>query len=125
STSRKQVLVVEDDPEIRKLLAKFLERLGLVAIEAATGKAALVTLEKLTPELVCLDLMLPELSGYQICERIRATPHLAKVPVLVISARSTPPDRALAEELGADAYLVKPLRWNTFSTTVMSLIGEA
>lgn len=115
-------LVVEDDPEIRKLLRKFLEKLGLEVREAGTGKAALAELALLPPELLCLDLMLPETSGYEICEHIRKTPALREIKVLVVSARSMPPDRAQAEEVGADAYLIKPIRWKTFSATVLSLL---
>ncbi len=115
-------LVVEDDPEIRKLLRKYLEKLGFEVVEAGTGKAAMAALEQWRPTLLCLDLMLPESSGYQICETIRATAHLADLPVLVVSARSMPPDRALAEEVGATAYLMKPIRWKTFSETVLSLV---
>src|SRR4051812_29340381 len=121
---RSQVLVVEDEPETRKLLRKYLEKLGLDVMEAATGKSALALLETHVPALVCLDLMLPEISGYDVCERIRATPRLQSIPVLVISARAQPPDRALAEELGATAYLIKPIRWATFSETVLALVGN-
>ena len=119
---RKLVLVVEDDPEIRKLLRKYLEKLEFELAEAATGKAAMEQLERQRPALVCLDLMLPESSGYAICERIRANPDLKDLPVLVVSARSMPPDRALAEEVGATAYLIKPIRWKTFAATVQALI---
>lgn len=119
---RRRVLVVEDDPDIRKLIRKYLEKLDLDVDEAATGKAALDLLRRNRHSLVCLDLMLPESSGYQICEHIRATPHLAATRVLVISARSMPPDRALAEEAGADAYLMKPIRWASFSSVVSSLL---
>ena len=122
--ARRRVLVVEDDPDIRKLIRRYLEKLDLDVDEAATGKAALWRLERERPALVCLDLMLPESSGYEICERIRAMPHLAKVRVLVISARSMPPDRALAEEVGADAYLMKPIRWGSFSSLVSSLLED-
>lgn len=121
---RSLVLVVEDEPETRKLLRKYLEKLGLDVLETASGKAALAVLETQLPALVCLDLMLPEISGYDVCERIRATPRLQGMPVLVVSARSQPPDRALAEELGATAYLIKPIRWNTFSETVLRLLGK-
>jgi DNA-binding response OmpR family regulator len=114
--------VVEDDPDIRKLIRRYLEKLDLDVDEAATGKAALSHLQRHKPALVCLDLMLPESSGYEICEQIRAAPSLAGVPVLVISARAMPPDRALAEEVGADAYLVKPIRASSFFTTVASLL---
>ena len=124
SLSVKSVLVVEDDPEIRKLLRKFLEKLGMEVREASTGKAAILALEEKTPNLVCLDLMLPEVSGYAICERIRATSATRHLPVLIISARSTPHDRALAEDVGATAYLMKPIRWTSFSKTVKELLEE-
>jgi two-component system chemotaxis response regulator CheY len=115
-------LVVEDDPEIRKLLRKYLEKLGFTVDEAATGKSAMALLESIAvPRLVCLDLMLPDSSGYQICERIRSLPRYEDVPVLIISARSMPPDRALAEECGATAYLIKPIRWASFSEMVLGL----
>ena len=120
---RRRVLVVEDDPEIRKLLRKYLDKLSFEVTEAATGKAALALLgDSAQFELVCLDLMLPESSGYAICEYIRSTPKLRDTPVLVISARSMPPDRALAEEAGANAYLIKPIRWNSFAATVQELV---
>ncbi len=122
--AKPHVLVVEDDPEIRKLLRRFLDKLGMDVSEAGTGKAALALLDG--PEefaLVCLDLMLPESSGYAICEHIRRTPKLRELPVLVISARSMPPDRALAEEVGANAYLIKPIRWVSFAATVHQLLG--
>ncbi len=115
-------LVVEDDPEIRKLIRKYLEKLGFVVREAGTGKAALVELAAMTPALVCLDLMLPEMSGYDICRHIRRAPALSHVRVLMISARSMPPDRAQAEEVGADGYLIKPIRWKAFSATVLALL---
>ncbi|HEX4385563.1 MAG TPA: response regulator [Myxococcales bacterium] len=119
-------LVVEDDPEIRKLLRKYLEKLGFSVEEAATGKSALAMLETVeVPNIVCLDLMLPDSSGYTICERIRALPRLSEVPVLIISARSMPPDRALAEEVGATAYLIKPIRWASFSEVVLGLTGKS
>jgi len=120
--ARGPVLVIEDDPAIRKLLRKYLEQLDLVVLEAGNAKAALVLLEGEKPSLVCLDLVLPEASGLDICERIRATPGLAATPVVVISARSMPPDRARAEEVGANAYLVKPVRRQTFERVVKELL---
>lgn len=120
---QKLVLVVEDDPEIRRLLRKYLEKLGFEVREAGTGKAALAILPEIEPALVCLDLMLPESSGYELCERIRAMDKYQDVPVLIISARSTPSDRAAAEEVGATAYLIKPIRWESFASTVRLLVG--
>jgi two-component system chemotaxis response regulator CheY len=119
-------LVVEDDPEIRKLLRKYLEKLGFAVDEAGTGKAALALLETVRlPAIVCLDLMLPDSSGYVVCERIRLIERFADVPVLILSARSMPADRAQAEEVGATAYLIKPIRWASFSEMVLQLTQSA
>ncbi|HUJ25939.1 MAG TPA: response regulator [Myxococcales bacterium] len=120
---RKTALVVDDDPDIRRLLRVYLENLAFSVQEAGTGKAAMQLLRARAPSLVCLDLVLPEMSGYEICEAIRSNAATRDVPVLVLSARSTPDDRALAEELGASAYLVKPLQRSTFLSTVKLLMG--
>ncbi len=122
---RKSAIVVEDDPAIRKLLRKYLEKLDFDVREAGNGRAALSLLkEEQIPSLVCLDVMLPELSGYEILEYIRATPRLKEVPILIVSARALPTDRALAEDLGANAYLVKPIRWTTFASSVKELFKK-
>jgi two-component system chemotaxis response regulator CheY len=118
----RRALVVEDDPEVRKLVRKSLERLDFGVTEARTGKEAMDLLAKSELDLVCLDLMLPEQSGYEICEHIRRTVGLRHVPVLVISARALPEDRAHAEEVGADAYLIKPFSFADFTTKVTTLM---
>ena len=115
-------LVVEDDPEVRKLVRKYLEKLELTVVEVANGRAAVAVLADLRPDLVCLDLMLPEFSGYQVCKFIRETAALRNVPVLVISARSLPEDRAHAEELGASAYLIKPFSRTECTRHVAALL---
>jgi len=115
-------LVVDDDPDIRRLIRRYLEKMFFTVEEAATGKAVLAALEGHKPALVCLDLMLPDCSGYEICERIRSTPRLCDLPVLIVSGRSMPSDRAFAEEVGADGYLVKPIRWDSFSAAVNEVV---
>src|SRR3954466_8426787 len=117
----RHVLVVEDEPEIRTLIRKYLEKLGFSVREAGTGKAALVLLEQMDPILVCLDLNLPEASGREIYEHMRRTERLKGVPLLIITASSMPADRAWAESAGA--YLLKPIRWVSFAATVRSLVS--
>jgi CheY-like chemotaxis protein len=105
------VLVVEDLELSRKLLTGQLQSLGFTHIvEATSGAAALECLAELrpVPVLVCLDLTLPDISGYDVCEMIRATPVLQGIPVLMVSARTQTMDRAQAEEVGASGYLMKP-----------------
>lgn len=101
-------LVVDDDPDIRKIISVWLKQLGFQVEHAADGRSAMSSLEKSPPALLCLDLMLPESSGYDVCEFIQRTESLKGVRVLMISARSLPEDRAIAEELGCRAYLPKP-----------------
>ncbi|PTL75776.1 PleD family two-component system response regulator [Vitiosangium sp. GDMCC 1.1324] len=103
------VLVVEDSPMFRKMLSDMLQVLGFTRIlEAFSGQTAMELLEEQRPDLVCLDLTLPDISGYEVCEYIRATPALKEIPVLMISARTQTMDRAQAEEAGASGYLIKP-----------------
>ncbi|HEX5750931.1 MAG TPA: response regulator [Archangium sp.] len=103
------VLVVEDSPMFRRMLSDMLQSLGYTRVlEAFSGQAAKELLAEQTPDLVCLDLTLPDISGYEVCEHIRATPGLQDVPVLMISARTQTMDRAQAEEAGASGYLIKP-----------------
>ena len=107
-TKGQTVLVVDDDPEIRKLIAATLERMGFAVSEAADGRTAIKRLDAARPSLVCIDLMLPESSGYVVCEHVNQTPKLTGLPVLMVSARNMPEDRAQAEELGVRVFLPKP-----------------
>jgi DNA-binding response OmpR family regulator len=103
------VLVVEDSPMFRRMLGDMLQELGFTnVLEAFGGRAAMELLADARPDLVCLDLTLPDISGFEVCEHIRATPGLQDVPVLMISARTQTMDRAQAEEAGASGYLIKP-----------------
>jgi two-component system chemotaxis response regulator CheY len=105
---KQSVLVVDDDPEIRELLSGALERMGFAVTSAADGKTAMKRLEEARPTLLCIDQMLPESSGYDVCEHVNKTPTLNGLPILMVSARTMPEDRAHAEELGVRVYLAKP-----------------
>jgi CheY-like chemotaxis protein len=96
----------------RRLLSDMLQTLGYTRVEeASSGQAALDRLanpQEKKPALVCLDLTLPDISGFEVCEFIRSTPELKDLPVLMISARTQTMDRAQAEEAGVSSYLIKP-----------------
>jgi two-component system chemotaxis response regulator CheY len=124
--SQQTVLVVEDSPLFRKLVGEFLHTLGVRQIvEASNGRAAIEQLTQRRPDLVCLDLTLPDVSGYDVCEYIRGQTELAGLPVLMISARGTLLDRAQAEEVGADGYLTKPFTQDEFNQQVVRLLERA
>jgi two-component system chemotaxis response regulator CheY len=92
------------------MLGDMLQELGFTKVlEAFGGRAAMEMLAAdARPDLVCLDLTLPDVSGFEVCEHIRASPRLKDTPVLMISARTLAVDRAQAEEAGATGYLIKP-----------------
>ncbi len=125
ATSR-TALLVEDAPLFRRVLGDYLRRLGFTDIrEAPSGNAALAALEQYRPDLVCLDLVLPDVSGYDLCEFIRGTERLADVPVLMVSARHSPADRAHAEEAGATGFLPKPFSQEDFELHVNQVLARA
>ena len=123
-TSPRTALLVEDDPTFRELIHYYLSDLGLDVVAVAEGRAALTWLATRTADLVCLDLMLPETSGYEVCEQLKASPTHRRTPVLMMSARGLPMDRAHAEEVGADAYLVKPFTRAEFMNTAQGLLSK-
>jgi len=103
--AERTILIVEDDREIRSLLADFLAREGFKAICAADGAAMDKALDHARPDLVVLDIMLPGEDGLSICRRLRAKGNL---PILMLTARGEDVDRIIGLEIGADDYLLKP-----------------
>src|SRR3954463_7631125 len=118
-----RALVVEDDADSRRLIAACLHRLGRQVQEAATAAEASALLERNAPDLICLELWLPDFDGFELCERIRSTPRLTDVPILVITALSRPSDRLRAHAAGADALLLKPFRMEALGEVVRELLA--
>lgn len=99
------VLIVEDEPDIRRLLRAYLENEGFTVEETNNGQRALSMVKQNQYDLVILDIMIPEVDGWSVCQRIRKN---STVPIIMVTAKSTEPDRIIGLELGADDYLVKP-----------------
>jgi DNA-binding response OmpR family regulator len=100
-----RVLVVDDEPMVRDVLSRYLERDGFEVETAADGERALAAYDELRPDLVLLDLMLPRLDGFEVFRRIRA---LGGSPVIMLTARGDTTDRIVGLEIGADDYVSKP-----------------
>ncbi len=120
-----RVLVVEDEPDIRDLLAFHLERGGYQVTRAATGPEALRQLRAAPPDLVILDLMLPEMDGLEVCRRLRAEPATAALPVIMLTAKGDEVDRVVGLELGADDYVVKPFSPKEVLARVRAVLRRA
>lgn len=101
----KKILIVDDDTNICELLRLYIEKDGFETVIANTGIQAVRLFEKESPDLVMLDIMLPELDGWQVCREIRKT---SQVPIIMLTAKGEVFDKVLGLELGADDYVVKP-----------------
>jgi len=106
-----KLLIVDDEPFTVDMLETFLQINGFETVGALNGEDGLTLVKVEQPELVILDLMLPDIEGYEVCKRIRAYPQSAGLPVLVLSARAESSSKERAMEAGADAYLVKPVQF--------------
>ncbi|GAA2854232.1 hypothetical protein GCM10010517_12260 [Streptosporangium fragile] len=113
------VLVVDDTPTKLYILSSWLRRSGHQVVQATGGVEALTKVRELRPDLVVLDVRLPDITGYEVCEQIKADESTSSIPVIQISgAAITPADRAQGLERGADAYLAEPVEPDEFAATV-------
>jgi DNA-binding response OmpR family regulator len=104
----KKIVLIEDDSDLYSLVQYNLEKEGFSVVGSQTGKGALELCRKERPELIILDIMLPDSDGLEICKGIRAHPELAHVPLIFLTARASETDRIVGLELGANDYIVKP-----------------
>ncbi|MFC6084658.1 SpoIIE family protein phosphatase [Sphaerisporangium aureirubrum] len=113
------VLVVDDTPTKRYILGSWLRRAGHRVVEATDGRQALTLVHEIAPDVVVLDVRLPDIDGYEVCERIKADPQTAALPVLQISAHAIAvADRTRGLDRGADAYMAEPIEPEEFIATV-------
>ncbi|MBI5086250.1 MAG: response regulator transcription factor [Acidobacteria bacterium] len=104
----KKILLIEDDTDLFALLKYNLEKEGFQLAGSQTGKGAVELCRREKPDLILLDIMLPDSDGLEICKGIRAHPDLAAIPVIFLTARASETDRIVGLELGANDYIVKP-----------------
>jgi DNA-binding response OmpR family regulator len=117
----KRVLLIEDDRDIVELVRYNLEREGFQVAAATDGASGLAQIRKTPPDILLLDLMLPKLSGLDICKEIRRDTSLNRLPILMLTARGDPADRIAGLELGADDYLPKPFE----PRELMGIVGQS
>ena len=103
-----RILVVDDEPETVELIEFNLKQSGYTVSTAADGADALKKARSQPPDLIVLDVMLPEMDGFEICKTLRLDPSTTKVPIIMLTAKAAEIDRVLGLELGADDYLTKP-----------------
>lgn len=105
---KRKILIVDDEEHILELLKINLEFSGYEIYTHSTGSGVLEIIEQVAPDLILLDLMLPEIDGIELCKRIRNNPEFNRIRILIVSAKSDEIDKVLCLEIGADDYITKP-----------------
>ena len=118
----RNILVVEDDRNISELIRMYLEKEGFEVRLAYDGGKAVEEFERQQPDMVLLDIMLPVLDGWQVCERIRQK---AKTPIIMLTAKSDVTDRITGLEMGADDYLVKPFEMKELMARINAVLRRS
>ncbi len=119
----KRVLVVDDEPNIRLSLEFLMRKAGYEVTGVDDGEAALEAVKNSVPDLMLLDVTLPKLSGYEVCEAVRANPEWKGVRILMLTARGRDIEREKGLALGADDYVTKPFATRDVVERVQALIG--
>lgn len=122
---RKRVLVVEDEDNIAIALDHVMNAEGYDRDRVANGGEAMARIRATHPDLVVLDVMLPEVSGYEICQDVRQDPTLADVKILMMTARGSAMERRKGLAMGADGFILKPFELKELRAEVRRLLGVA
>jgi DNA-binding response OmpR family regulator len=120
----KRILIADDEPNIVMALEFLMQHDGYEVRTVADGEAAVSALTEFRPHLVLLDLMMPKRNGYEVCQWIRATPGLANIKVVMLTAKGRDVDVEKGIGIGADAYVTKPFATKDLVAKVRSLLGD-
>ena len=120
-----KILVIDDDLDSLKLIGLLLQRQGYQVVAAPGGKEGLAMARNEAPDLILLDIMMPEMDGYEICRRLRSDPQLAHVPVIMFTAKTRVDDKVAGFEAGADDYLTKPTHPAELASRIRALLARS
>jgi len=120
----KRVLIADDEPNIVTSLEFLMEQAGMEVQVARDGQEAIDMAESFRPDLILLDVMMPVLNGYEVCQRLKSDPKLRHVRVLILSAKGRDVEVAKGRELGADGYITKPFSTRELVSKVRALLGQ-
>ena len=115
-----RLLIIDDDEKLNKLLIDYLGKMGFEVLSATLPSKGLEKLEREAPDLVILDVMLPEMDGFEVCRTIRQS---STIPVIMLTARGEVMDRVVGLEIGADDYLPKPFEPRELVARIQSVYG--
>jgi len=120
----KRILIVDDEEGVVKLVKMYLEHHPYEVITANDGQEGLEKARTEKPDLIVLDLMLPKINGYKVCGLLKKDARYVKIPVILFTAKTQDKDVKLGEEVGADAYITKPLKLEVLLSKIEELLKE-
>ena len=120
----RRILIVEDEPDILKVLRIRLEKHGYQVLTAPTGQLGVLTCFSKFPDLVLLDLMLPDMDGLDVCKKLKDDPRTSFIPIIMLTARSESSDQVIGLELGADDYVTKPFDFAVLHSRIKNLLKK-
>jgi twitching motility two-component system response regulator PilG len=122
---QKKILIVEDEESLLKLESILLTTKGFHVQGVTTGLAALKAVAENPPDLVLLDIMLPEMDGFEVCQQIKESPQTRHIPVILLTAKKSPEDMARGKQVGADQYITKPFKSSMVIASIERLLSSA
>ena len=122
--TKKKILVVEDEAELTGAIQIRLEQAGYEVLLAYDGQQALEKARGENPDLIVLDLMLPKIDGFKVCRMLKFDEKYRKIPVVMLTARAQEKDETLGYEVGADAFITKPFKYQVLLSKIRELLGE-
>ncbi len=123
-TKTKRILITEDDPSYLRFMSYLLEKEGYEVLTASNGLEGLFKAQEEKPDLLILDVMLPGLDGFEVCNSLRAELETARLPILMLSAKGQDADKSIGLTIGADEYLTKPVERSILLSTIKSLLAK-
>ena len=121
----KRILVIEDTEDNRQIIRDLLSSVGYELIEAADGAEGVALARSQNPDLILMDIQLPQMDGYEATRRIRAIPELARVPIIAVTSYALSGDEAKTREAGCDGYVAKPFSPRQLLAKVRELLPDA
>ncbi|MFH2102273.1 MAG: response regulator [Chloroflexota bacterium] len=119
-----KIMVVDDDKMLSKMLSTLLSNHGFHTIHASDGIQALEQLEKSVPALILLDVMMPEMDGFEVCEKIRSNPKTVSIPIIMLTALDSAEYKERGIELGVDDYMTKPCNTTELIARINTLLNR-
>lgn len=120
----KTILIIEDNEAMAKLLCRHLEKNGYQVRWVANGLGGFNETQKIHPDLIILDLLLPDMDGHKVCHMIKSNHALGKIPIVILTSRDTEKDAELAKKCGADAFVVKTTRMPILLDVIKRLLDK-